>query len=1704
MSDDVSHRRAVSVGNASHQSVGYSSGDFVQSASAVTVEPIPLSDSMSVQLFDACRNGDAFRVKFLLDNGACVDMTDSSGRKSTPLHFAAGYGHRDVVELLLERGADVNARDDGGLVPLHNACSFGHVDVVHLMLRAGSDPNARDCWNYTPLHEAAIKGKVEVCILLLQAKADLRARNLDGKTPIDLAEGSARLALLGDYRKDELLEAARSGNEEKLVSLLTPQNVNCHAGDGRKSTPLHLAAGYNRSKIVKILLANGADVVAKDKGGLIPLHNACSYGHLDVCELLLGAGSVQTQVHAADLWQYTPLHEAASKARAEVCSLLLAYGANPMKANCHGKSALDLVPTAELRRRLFFEFLGHCLLEAARSGEVGNVQRVLSSLTPPDTIDSQNINTCTDAKSNRTINGCPLDGTGDPVAASFGDTSSASVPDLGIAEVLRFRHPLTGNTVLHSACSPPDTITVADYQSLSPPYAGLDPNGTRSVCASSGQVTAQPKTTDHSTCATNHSARRQQLIEWLIQHHAVNLINDCNAEAQIPLHLAARNGFLEAAVCLAYHGSKINTVDAHGFTPLHLAANHGHAHVVRFLVQIVGGDGPTFISGNQPLSYATAPPPPLPTTSSCRRTTAETTALTLLGVPSVTLTSTTGADTRERHLVVDSTPSNSRSANGTPLGKQTTAPCTISNNDYTHELDATSVVTTVVQTPGDSKPQHLGSTRTVCSPPLVSTDSSTGEHPKPAVTIEPVSTSGHVPSARSFKPRSSSEFCVPNQTWADAVLRLLEAAKSGDVELVRRLITAHQNHEHLQKSLHSSTGSTCVDCATPGVTNKRSGETNDFTQLATSPSCSFSVADLINCRDIDGRHSTPLHFAAGYNRLAVVELLLQYNADVHAKDKGGLVPLHNACSYGHCRVAELLIQHGANVNVTDLWRFTPLHEAAAKGKFEICRLLLQHGADPTKKNRDGHTPIDLVKDTDSDVYDLLRGDIAVLEAAKRGNLAKLQRLITPANINCRDTQGRNSAPLHLAAGYNNVEVVEFLLESGADVNAKDKGGLIPLHNASSYGHVDVAALLIRYGTSVNAVDKWGYTPLHEAAQKGRTQLCSLLLAHGADAFIRNQENQIPIDLATADDVKSLLTDAMLHSNFTVTTVTKDTLASGSIFASDLATGSENATSHGFPLPQTDLSTSDCIVPVCSVGPRVEGQGQESAADGIAVAPPIPIHTSTASSSLCAPTSINGFRLSTSVAVTSSRNNNLSVSTSTASHHAHSKLTVASFLTALDLQMYIELFDKEEVTMDILAEMTHAELKELGVTVYGHRHKILKGLQRWRMSATSFGISNGLPLPPSAVAHLTVGMQNLSLSTVTGADATSVLSPALIPDLTVSSSNSVSATTTHFHGVGVSEATPTSPMYFPPGSLKQTVMIELDPSDPEFRAVEEQVQSTIREHRDNCGGVFKRYHLLKVARIRNRRLWDRYVHRCKEISEDSAGHYNERLLFHGSPFLQAIVMKGFDERHAYIGGMFGAGIYFAENSSKSNQYVYGIGGGTGCQAHKSRSCYVCPRQLLLCRVALGRSFIQFNAMKVAHAPPGHHSIVGRPSTGGLNFAEYVIYRGEQAYPEYLITYLLVPPDPTDSAMLPSVSFAGISVTKASSSFGASGLLTPSVAVAGGSSVSCPVSQSPNRSVSNSSKPDAGALSTPAVTSTASSSAIPTAPGGPTCQSVQGSV
>jgi len=57
---------------------------------------------------------------------------------------------------------------------------------------------------------------------------------------------------------------------------------------------------------------------------------------------------------------------------------------------------------------------------------------------------------------------------------------------------------------------------------------------------------------------------------------------------------------------------------------------------------------------------------------------------------------------------------------------------------------------------------------------------------------------------------------------------------------------------------------------------------------------------------------------------------------------------------------------------------------------------------------------------------------------------------------------------------------------------------------------------------------------------------------------------------------------------------------------------------------------------------------------------------------------------------------------------------------------------------------------------------------------------------------------------------------------------------------------------------------------------------------------------------NAKMWERYMYRRREVSESNHNLATERMLFHGSPFIHYIINHGFDERHAYIGGMFGAG------------------------------------------------------------------------------------------------------------------------------------------------------------------------------------------------------
>ena len=142
----------------------------------------------ALNLHEAVALGRLDAMKKALDTGEGA-VEDCSADGFTPLHYAAFFGHEQVVAELLERGADANAPSLNAMKvqPLHSAAAIQAVSICRRLLEAGADPNASQELGYTPLMSAALRGNAELVELLLAHGADPRAQTDDGKTAQDLA-----------------------------------------------------------------------------------------------------------------------------------------------------------------------------------------------------------------------------------------------------------------------------------------------------------------------------------------------------------------------------------------------------------------------------------------------------------------------------------------------------------------------------------------------------------------------------------------------------------------------------------------------------------------------------------------------------------------------------------------------------------------------------------------------------------------------------------------------------------------------------------------------------------------------------------------------------------------------------------------------------------------------------------------------------------------------------------------------------------------------------------------------------------------------------------------------------------------------------------------------------------------------------------------------------------------------------------------------------------------------------------------------------------------------------------------------------------------------------------------------------------------------------------------------------------------------------
>ena len=282
------------------------SKSFLQRARTLFKKEI-LDDEMNLQ--HASRRGKADEVRKLISSGIfdvncllCLAKSRyESSARSTPLCLAARGGHEEVVQILLDCGAECNKTDTDGYTPLHMAVRFGHKDVVKELLDRGAEPNIPDAIPlYTPLHTAARFDYIDVAKMLLDAGANIDKKDLLGQTPLFSAAsyGHRDLAVL-------LLDAGSDPNTTNITGW----------------TPLHWAAKEGYGDMAKRLLDAGAEVdkVNSDWNERTALHNASHYGHIHVVQILLDRGA---DCKKKDTFGRTPLQMAQYKDNRDVVKLL--------------------------------------------------------------------------------------------------------------------------------------------------------------------------------------------------------------------------------------------------------------------------------------------------------------------------------------------------------------------------------------------------------------------------------------------------------------------------------------------------------------------------------------------------------------------------------------------------------------------------------------------------------------------------------------------------------------------------------------------------------------------------------------------------------------------------------------------------------------------------------------------------------------------------------------------------------------------------------------------------------------------------------------------------------------------------------------------------------------------------------------------------------------------------------------------------------------------------------------------------------------------------------------------------------------------------------------------------------------------------------------------------------------------------------------
>jgi inversin len=333
-----------------HWSAYNNSTDCVRALLKMKADVVLCDKEGKTPLHWTANNANPSTARTILEvSPSIVNLQDTDGR--TALHHAVAADNLTIITTLLTTPGvhcNVSAIDYMFRTPLHWAAVLGYDQVLQYLLEAGANPSAGDGNNCLPLHYAVQRNNME-CVVALVSVSDLNTVDREGRTAtmmaamfgytdvlqLLLANNSDPLAY--DKTGSTALHMAASAGYMECVQLLLATSSNLNGLNAEQHSPLFCACEQGHVDVVITLVQEGAAVDLQDKEGRTPLHWAASGGHSYICSVLVQNGCL---VNQPDLTGRTSLHCACYGGHAECVGILLELGADGNAHDQEGVTAL--------------------------------------------------------------------------------------------------------------------------------------------------------------------------------------------------------------------------------------------------------------------------------------------------------------------------------------------------------------------------------------------------------------------------------------------------------------------------------------------------------------------------------------------------------------------------------------------------------------------------------------------------------------------------------------------------------------------------------------------------------------------------------------------------------------------------------------------------------------------------------------------------------------------------------------------------------------------------------------------------------------------------------------------------------------------------------------------------------------------------------------------------------------------------------------------------------------------------------------------------------------------------------------------------------------------------------------------------------------------------------------------------------------------